>query len=535
MKKITKKASLVVGNPIFWMALLILITSVIFIPALKMKFWWVDDGWTITMAQKIIDSIVHFDFNGLGIIFNESGGRLRIIYWFFQTFVYLLGGTDPTIYFIIHYLVILFSVILIFRVVLQLTKSNISAFASSIFYVLTPVNTENLYRLGPQEPILCLFLMASIYFLFSNRKKLSILFLLLTVLTKENGFIIWIPVLFLYLGKRILFKKRDLLLEKYCLWGLVFSIPFILNTFLRHGGYSDFYDFNLGQMIGNFGSYLSLVNGVFSPLLILFSITFLIRIVICFWNSNFKKLRQNLLIETMFVILFLIFIAVQSPWKFVLYRYLMPASMGLVIFMGMEIAGIKEMLKIKMIGSIPWLAIVLLGYLFVFIWMNMVHVYLSGELSAHQTSFIQSLYKDLAKEVPKNGLVLMNFLKGDSTTELVAQTDMQLGLFYNRSDVRVEYLSLDNLPKENFIIVGTPQIREEYPREVVEEKMVNYRRDESLVQGDKFLVLTTPMGLFKQVAKKSYQFIVHKIPLSGDGIFTYYISHDYWYKYYIGK
>lgn len=535
MKKLIKRFGLVVGKPIFWMALLILITSIIFIPALKMKFWWVDDGWTITMAQKIIDSIIHFDFNGLGIIFNESGGRCRIIYWFFQTFVYLLGGTNPTIYFLIHYLVILFSAILIFGIVLQLTKSNISAFASSIFYVLTPANTENLYRLGPQEPILCLFLIASIYFLLSNRKKLSIFFLLLTVLTKENGFILWIPVLCLYIGKRIFLRRRDLILERYCFWGLVLSIPFILNTFLRHGGYSDFYTFKVGQMIGNFGSYLSLVNGVFSPLLILFFATFIIRMIICFQNNKFIKLRQNLLIQAMFAILFLIFIAVQSPWKFVLYRYIMPASVGLVIFMGMEIAGIKEMIKIKMVRLTPLLTIVFLGYLFIFIWMNIVHVYLSGELSAHQTSFIQSLYKDLAKEVPKDGLVLMNFLKGDSTMELVAQTDMQLGLFYNRSDIRVEYLSLDNLPKENFIIVGMPQIREEYTRQLVEENIVNYRKDESIIQGDKFLVLTTPMGLFKQIVKKSYQFIVHKEQLTGDGIFTFYISHDYWYKYYVGK
>jgi hypothetical protein len=535
VKRILKKLNVFLGKPFFWAALLFLVTSVIFIPALKMKFWWVDDGWTITMARKIIDSVTHFNFEGLKIIIDESGGRFRVVYWIFQTFVYLVSGNNPTLHFLVHYLVILLSAYLIFRIVLLITKSNLSGFVSSIIYVLSPINTENLYRLGPQEPILCLFLIASIYFLFRRKIFLSILFLLFTALTKENGFILWIPIFFLYVGKRVLFKRRDLDLEKYCIWGFMFSIPLILNTFLRHGGYSGFYTFNINQIISNFGSYIRLVNEALSPLFVLFVTTYSARVVIYFRNNNFKKYRLGLLLQAMFLILFLSFIAVQSPWEFVLYRYIMPASVGLVIFMGLEIAGIREMFLIKKIRLTPWLVAIFTVYFFTFIWMNMIHIYLSGELSAHQTSFIQSLYKDLANEVPPNGVVLLNFLKGDSTTELVAQTGMQLGLFYQRPDIQVSYLSLDNLPKEDFIIVGTPQIRAEYPREVVEKSIGKYRKDESLIQEDKFLVLTTPMGLFKQVTKKTYQFIIHKKPLTGDGIFTYYVSRDYWYKYYVGK
>ena len=512
-----------------------LITSVIFIPALKMEFWWVDDGWTILMAQKIINAITHFNFGDLNIIFNESGGRFRVVYWLFQTLIYLIGGTNPTLHFFMHYLVILVSALLIFKIVYKLTRSNLPAFTSSILYVLSPVNTENLYRLGPQEPIMCLFMIASLYFLFNSRKKLSILFLLLTVLTKESGFMLWVPVFCFYVGKRIFFRKRDLVLEKYCLWGLIFSVPLMLNTFLRHGGYSGYYSFNIGQMVGNVGSYMSLVNGVFSPLLILFLVTYLVRIFLCFQNKKYKKIGQGLLIQTMFVIIFLVFIVVQSPWKFVLYRYIMPASVGLVIFIGLEIAGIKDMLGIKGRKFIPWLMTPFILYFFTFIWMNVVHIYLSGELSAHQTSFVQSLYKDLAKEVPQNGIVLMNFLKGDSTVELVAQTDLQLELLYDRADIQIEYLDLENLPNENFLIVGTPQIRQEYPRDVVEKNLINYRKDESQIQGDKFIVLTTPMELFKQTVKKFYQLIVNKIPLNGDGIYTFYISSDFWYKYYVGN
>jgi hypothetical protein len=519
----------------FWIFLLILITSIVFIPALKMKFWWVDDGWTIMTAQKIVDSIVHFNFGGLGIIFNEPGGRFRVIYWLFQTFTYLISGTNPTIYFIIHYLVILLSVYFIFRIVLYISKSNISAFVSSILYVLSPINTENIYRLGPQEPILCLFIIISIYFLIRNKTFLSILFFLFATLSKENGFILWIPVFCFYVGKRILTKKRDQILEKYCIWGLIFSVPFIINIFLRHTGYSGFYTFDINQIISNFNSYIYLVNVAFAPLLIIFIVSYLVRTIICFINNRFKKYRLGILFQAMFIILFLLFIVVQTPWEFVLNRYAMPATIGLAIFMGLEIAGIKDMLKIFKIRWLFLLSIAFGIYFFTYIWMNMMHVYLSGQLQVHQTRYIQSLYQDLATNIQPNGIVLLNFLQGDSTSELVAQTKMQLDLFYNRPDIQVSYLNLDGLPKKSFMIVGTPQVREEYPLQVVEKRIGKYRKDESLIQGDRFLVLTTPMELIKQIIKKVYLLIIHKTPLTGEGIYTFYISRDYWYKYYVGK
>lgn len=535
MRKLLSKLNLIIRRPVFWTVLLVLITSIVFIPALKMKFWWVDDGWDIVMAQKIINSVVHLNLNDLNIIFNEPGGRFRVMYWFFQTFVYLIGGTNPTLHFFIHYLVILLSAFLIFRIVIRITKSNLSAFASSVFYVLNPINTENLYRLGPQEPILCLFLITSIYFLVKNKTFLSIFFLLLTAMSKENGFILWIPVFCFYLGKRILFKKRDLAMEKYCLWGFIFSIPFVLNTFLRNGGYSSNYILNVNQIAANFVTYILSIKTGFSPFFTIFSATYLIRLIICFRNPRYKNLRLGLLYQGMFMLLFLLFVVVQSPWTFVLDRYIMPGTVGLVIFIGLEIAGIKKMLLMRKVRRVSWLAGAFTAFFLIFITVNTIQIYNYGRGFVHNTRFIQSLYSNLANEVPQNGKVLLNFLKGDSTIELVVQTGMQLDLLYHRPDIQVSYLSLDNLPKGSFIIVGTPQIRAEYPRDVVEKNIGSFRKDESLVQQDRFLVLTTPVELFKQVIKKVFQFVIYKKPLSSDGIYTFAVPQDYWYRYYVEK
>ncbi len=533
--KFIKKIIHFFKKPGFWTIALILITSIVFIPALKIEFWWVDDGWDIFISQKILNSVAHFNLDWINIIFNESGGRFRAGYWIYQSLEYFIGGNNPALHFFVHYLVILGAALLIFGIVFRLTKSGLLGFFSSIFYILTPLNTENLFRLGPQEPLLGLFLAGSMYYLLKNKIYLSILFLLFAILTKENGFVLWIPVLFYYSAKRIVLKIRDKSLEKYTLWGLIFTIPVILNTLLRRGGYSGFYSFEIDKITSHFMSYISLINEALSPLLAIFVTTFLFRSFVIFRNGKYRKYRQDLLYEAMFLILFLALVVVQSPWAFVLNRYVMPATVGLVIFMAMEVSGIKNYLvEINKNKILPWLIAIFAVYIVSFLWMNGTHVFLSGELSAHQTSFVQSLYESLAKEVPQGGIVLLNFHEGDSTKELVVETAMHLDLLYQRSDIKVDYLNLDNLPKTNYMIVGTPQVVEQYTQKQIEKSVRYGQKDESLAKKDRYLVLTTPMNLFKQIVKKTYQLFVHQTPFTSDGIYTYYISQDYWYKYYVG-
>ena len=164
---------------------------------------------------------------------------------------------------------------------------------------------------------------------------------------------------------------------------------------------------------------------------------------------------------------------------------------------------------------------------------NAIRIYRQGERVAFSTNFIQELFLYLSKSVPKDGVVLYNFLKGDSTQELIVGTDMHLDLFYNRSDIRVSYLDLKSLSNNQYVIVGTPMIREQYPKELIEKSIKNYKKEESIVYEKKFLIVTTPFNLIKQTIKKVMQFVVYRKPITSDGIYTYYISRDYWYKYYV--
>jgi len=141
----------------------------------------------------------------------------------------------------------------------------------------------------------------------------------------------------------------------------------------------------------------------------------------------------------------------------------------------------------------------------------------------------------LAVSVPKGGTVLYNFRQEEQTQEPVIETGIHLGLFYNRPDITVSYLDLKHLPNSRFFIVGTSIIPEQYQRGLIEASIINYKSEENRVQENKFLVLTTPFNLVKQISKKLVQFVVYRKPVTSEGIYTYYISKDYWYKYDVKK
>jgi hypothetical protein len=277
------------------------------------------------------------------------------------------------------------------------------------------------------------------------------------------------------------------------------------------------------------------LNNGFAPFLVIFLASFIFRLVSAIRHKSIKKQGISFVEESIFLILAIALLVVQSPWIFVLSRYLMPITAGLAVFMGIELGqGIACLPKHK---SLFWqLAfIIFVGYFAISSVGGIVKIYKQGERFVFTTNFIQELFSYLSKNVPKNGVVLYNFLKGDSTEELVVETGMHLQLLYNRPDITVSYLDLDSLPKVHYLVVGTPAIREQYPRELVEKSLRNYKKEEDIVHEKRFLVITTPYNLIKQVIKKTAQLIINKKPLNSDGIYTYYVLRDYWYKYDVNK
>lgn len=457
-----------------------------------------------------------------------ESGRFMPVYWFYHTLEYAIGGLNPTIHFLLHYLLILLAALFIYGTVKEFTNSEFAAFISGTLYIVTPLNTENLYRLGPQEPILSFLMAASIYFLIKNKLNISVVLLLLVALTKENGFILWIPFFILYILKKYLTKKKDANLSKFSLWGLLFSLPIVYNALFSRVGYSSNYTFDIGKIISNFTGYITLVSESFSPLFVIFIATFLIRIFISFQEKR-KVEQMNLVYEATFLLIFLEFVAIMSPWKYFLGRYLMPSTVGLVIFIGLEIKGIKEFLEKFKFKYLNVLTAFFVGYFLFFASVNMVRVYVHGLQVAQSTAFIQSILKNLSKVVPENGLVLYNFEKSENTVEYVVQTGLQLGLFYDRSDVRADYFYSSSLPKDKYVIVGVSSISPSYAVSDIERTLGGPKKEEYIYPKKTLPILTNPMNMISQTVKKVYKFAANKIPMTAEGIVAFYQSNDSWY------
>lgn len=515
---------------LYWLVLLVII-SFLFLPALKIKFWWLDDGYSISVAQQVISFTRNFDLRGLNTILVDPTGRFRTIYWLYQTLVYIIGGANPQVYFLIHFLTILLTAIFVFEIVKNISKSSLAGLVAGTLYILTPINTENLYRLGPAESLLALFVAISMYYLLKKKIVASILFLFLATFTKETGFVIWLPVLLVYLLQRIIYQIRNRNFEKYCLWGMAFLLPVLAFSLSRKSGYLGNYVLN-AKVIGNglFHFLNSAAKGFF-PFSFFLLTTYAIRIVAFLKSRKMRKNGLALINQGMFIALFLVFVLVQLPWKFLLDRYLMPATVGLVIFLGIELAEIIKLLQTYGSGTKRLAIFLFIAYFTMLIIGNSLDIYRQGQRFAFTTNFVQNLYSYLSQKVPPNGIVLLNFLKGDSTIELVYETNLQLALFYNRKDARAEYLDLEHLPDKPFTILGTPMIREQYSREMVEATIENYQKGADLVLADNLLVITDPINLFKQFVKKSIQLVFSKKPFTNDGIYTYYVLKDYWYQY----
>lgn len=458
-----------------------------------------------------------------------------MVYWFYQMFISTIGKANPTIYFVFHFLIIFGTSIYIYKIVKYLSKSQFAGFLAGSFYILAPVNTENIYRLGPVEPILALFIAASLYYLLEKRAVRSILFLLLATFTKEAGFVTWLPVGAVYIYRRIIDKKRDLNFERYSLWGLAFLVPVLLNTLLRRSGYSSNYVFNLGQIISNFTGYIKLTADGFPFLFWVLLLSYLIRLAVYYRKHELARRELGVLYQAAFLALFFVFVVVISPWDHFLLRYLMPSTVGLVIFMGLEIAAVRSILEEYKFQKIKILAVIFSFYLILFFSGSMVRTYIYGLRYARETIFVQSVFKDLAENVPKDGLVLFNFPDIETNREYVVEAAMQFGWFYHRPDIRVDYLNLNKLPKRNFTIVGVTIVNSTYSREDIEKIIHVYRVEESVPQKKVYLVLTTPTNMIKQTVRKLYQLVIDKTPFSGTGIFTYYVSNDYWYRYFVSK
>lgn len=518
----------------FLLFILFTLTVILFIPAIGIKFSWVDDGWDIQMCQKFIGFAKSFDFGHFfDLFFERSNGRFRPVYWLWLIASYLIGENNPTIHYLLHFILIFATTFLIFKTVFLITKSEWASFFAGSLFLINPINTENWYRLGPQEPIIGFFMIASVFLLLRGKNKwLPILLLLLAFFSKETAFALFPGVIVVYLGKMLFLKKRDFSLERYFLASLIFFGVMLLITSQTRSGYSKFYVFNIQEMTHRFLVYVKITFKSFEPFFILFVFTLLLRIIFSFKRLRFKFIDDIFLLEVFGGIIFVSFLVVQSPWKYALARYMLPATIGLVIFMGTELDQVNIILKGKYKRLYKIIAPLFLTFLLFFLLNNLFITLNHGRGTTHGTTHVQKMIKYLAKDVPQNGKVFLNFAKGEGTIELVVETGMHLELFYQRADIKVDYLDLDNLPPKPYYIVSGSSAPHGYGEAIIEKQLMIKPEVEIRSEGTT-AVITNPNDSLKQFLKKVINLVFYKEKFTLEGIYAPYYLKDYWKIYHV--
>lgn len=512
--------------------ILFLSSLFIFLPTFEIRFSWIDDGWDILVAKRLIQGITTLNFELIiSNIVETSIGRFRPIYWLWQTVVYAIGGSSSYIHYFLHYLLIFSICLLIYNLILYFSKSPLSSLIGSLLFIFIPINTENFIRLGPAEPIMIFFILLSLltYFKLKN-VSLSIVYMLFAFLTKETAIAIVPTFISLVIMKFVSVKKFNDEL-KMCVSLVCLSIVSIIISLLNRKGYSSSYVFNLNTSIYNFKLYLNLIKSAF-PLGALFVTTFIIRNIRPIVNFKFKSIKEPELIKLFFLVGFICFIAIQSPWAWVLNRYTMPAIAMACIFIGLEISSLISFLNKQKHINILFIGF-LVVYASIFIFYSVVSINEQIMRQRHSTENIFRILKSVAEVAPQNGKVYFNFKNNEGTMEPLFEADLHLKLFLNRQDIKVGFVEDIGPGDKNYLIVsGTPLGSFKY---IDDTKLLNNKKlikFDSHENNSKFLVISNFKTVSKQLAKNIIKAINNRKGISTDGIYTDYLLNDNWRIYY---
>ena len=498
------------------------------------KIYWmlVDDGWDVVFSRTLFEKLSSINLAGFVSQLLETGGRFRPVYWMYHMWVWLIGGNSYQFHHFAHMLVIGITVLFIYLIIKELTHSKYVSFFAALFYLLTPLNTENVFRLGPQEPLLAMFLGITFYLVIKGQKIfLPCLIVILAIFSKETAVAI-LPVLFFYY---IYGKKNKLVGNKKqssYLWttACISSVVLILTTFLRRGGYSSNYSFDLSMWFDTLLIYIKELSNNTLYIFPLFSIIYLTRTVARLFKRQ-KMIASKLdLFEFLFFAGFFCFLVIQLPWKYALTRYLMPSIFFLTLFIFTEVYIVHRLLsRIKLSRQYRQVfkyLLVFAGIYISLIW-GIVLIY---KEAAYSPLLSPGVFAKMAG-YPKNTTILMNMLEGEATIELVYETQAILSEFWGRSDLKVEYLDVQNLPKNNHVVVDSDQFLRKYPTETVDTL---YKSEFTSIQGvSRGLVMTTPLGLIKQSMKKLIDLILYGYRLNSNGLYTFYYNAINWDFYYL--
>lgn len=437
--------------------ILVLIIFLIGLPTLQLPWSLVDDGESLRVVKKIGETFPNISWL---FSFEAERGRLRSAYWLFQFLEFKLFKLNVSYHHLFHVGLFGLAAVLLYFLIKKLTQSKAAGFFSSLLFIFFFPHFENLYRLGPVEGYLVVLLLIIFLILLKiyQTKKAnfrqntffifaaSILFLI-ALLTKETAAVL-IPFTLLLSGLSLFKRKKDNF-KSLLLLSLIFSLTTASLRILAavvgiSGGYTTFYDFSAKQIYWAAKGFLRIIEDSFGLLFWTLIVSFVAEILI-YWLV-LKKIPKLLEQRILLLSWFLLFLAVQLPWIFVLGRYLTPALIGLSGFLGVQF-------------------VVLFSYFWQFWQKNIVKIWilpiftifigLSIFLFFNSNIWqIAALYKRVISSEKQNSQVVEYLVKNTNSGKIiyfnVAETDeyfyempIHFRFFYDRNDLKTELLILE--------------------------------------------------------------------------------------------
>lgn len=348
LRGITSRAS--------WQALvLVLAVLAVGLPSLSMPWSLIDDGEVLRVARLMSEGDWRF--------LEEDSGRFRPAYWLFHWFRYELFAASAFAWHLSQVCLHVIIVLLIFAIVQDLTASRNCALLSGLLFILVS-SVENLYRLGCPEPQVALCQTGSLYLLLRSRHYLSrtahskvglylgsaIVLLGLGYLAKETSFVLvpvaasmlclthigekspwapgWRKITAIYLGANLAFTAGTR--------GALYLVGGIR-------GYSLNYDIAAPQILASLRAHLYMLSVNGGLLLAVILTSFLVRLTYHLYKQ--RSLSLSLQWQMVMLVWFLSGIAVQLPWRWPLWRYLLPYWIGGSVFLGMELYEMLRLLR----------------------------------------------------------------------------------------------------------------------------------------------------------------------------------------------
>lgn len=446
------------------------VATLISVPGLFINWSFVDDGVTVMISQKINDAIFHQGnlLSLLSLIIEPENGRVRPFYWLLQWFFWLISENSAFLRHLYLLLMVLSISVISAWLVYRTIKNKLVAFFALSVWLINSGNSENWYRLGPQEIPLMLLLLSSLalllysvdFFESSGKKRQSYFLLSLPLIpmafyTKEIGMgyfgVIVLTVCILMVLKP--FKHMNWArIWIYVVVALLSSVSVVLSLIyvssLKSGTYSAFYSISQSDVVSGFKTYFTSLVGSIYPLSYIGIFGLLI------WLFFYKKKKTEFFWIFFWVTWTVVFLMIQIPWGIPLPRYLLLASFGASVVI---VVGIHKLVNFVRLNFSPKiyllfiLSLVIISARYVLYQSQDIYNYLETQIVG--TNVSQDFLKYLSLNMQKSDRLVMNFPKNDAYLELVFETGLHLRTFYGRSDISLAYVQdVDKISHSDWIV-----------------------------------------------------------------------------------